>query len=161
MTSLRVLLAPAAGAAALALSACGAGPGPVAASQTGSQPGPGAVTFAVCMSSHGLSQFPDPGAPAAGGSQVSILGSQLPPRINVKAPSFQAALKTCMARFLAAHPRPPVSAAQKAALLRHARCMRAHGVPNFPDPRFPAGGGIAVSVVPDASANSPAFERAQ
>ena len=50
-----------------------------------------------------------------------------------------------MKQFLAAHPRPPLSAAQKAAALKFAQCMRAHGVPHFPDPRFPAGGGIAIA----------------
>lgn len=42
-------------------------------------------------------------------------------------------------------------------LLTYARCMRAHGVPNFPDPR--AAGGL---VVPnDINTDSPAFKRAQ
>lgn len=42
-------------------------------------------------------------------------------------------------------------------LLAYARCMRTHGVPNFPDPR--ATGGL---VVPnDINTDSPAFKRAQ
>jgi hypothetical protein len=149
---------------ALALSGCGSGSGPIAASQTGSGPGPGTVKFAECMRSHGVSQFPDPGGSPGGGSagsHISILGSQLPSSINIQAPSFQAALKPCMSQFNATHPRPPVSAATKAAILKFAQCMRTHGVPTFPDPRFPAGGGIAIQAPPGVSGNSPSFDHAQ
>jgi hypothetical protein len=149
---------------ALALSACGSGSGPIAASQTGSGPGPGTVKFAACMRSHGVSQFPDPGASAGGGSgdsQISILGSQVPSSINIHEPSFQAALKTCMTQFNATHPRPPVSAAQKAALLKFAQCMRTHGVPSFADPKFPTGGGIEIQAPPAVGADSPSFQHAQ
>ena len=146
---------------ALAVAACGGGGGTSASAQTGSGPGQGTVTFAKCMRGHGVPQFPDPGAPAPAGSSISILGAQLPPTIDIKAPAFRSALNTCMNRFLAAHPRPPVSAARKAGVLKFAECMRAHGVPNFPDPKFPAGGGIAIGSPPSVAANSPAFEHAQ
>jgi hypothetical protein len=157
---LRLLAVIAAGAVALAVAACGSG-GPGASAQTGSGPGAGTVTFAKCMRAHGVPQFPDPGSPAPAGSSVSILGAKLPPTMNIHAPAFQSALHTCMKQFLAGHPRPPVSAAQKAAALSFARCVRAHGVPNFPDPHFPAGGGIAIPGVPDGNPNAPAFQHAQ
>jgi hypothetical protein len=145
----------------LVIAACGGHSGPIASAQTGSQPGPGAVTFAKCMRGHGVSQFPDPGAPPAAGSSVSILGSQLPPTINIKAPAFQSALDTCMKQFDAAHPRPPVSEAQKAAALAWARCIRAHGVPNFPDPKFPGNRGIALPTPAGANPDAPAFRHAR
>src|SRR5271167_307478 len=44
--------------------------------------------------------------------------------------------------------------------LKFSQCMRKHGVPNFPDPTFPAGGGIAQVVEPGANPQSPAFEHA-
>jgi hypothetical protein len=158
----RSALAPAAGAAALALAACGgSGGGPSASAQTGSGPSPGAVTFAKCMRGHGVPEFPDPGGPAPAGSSVSILGASLPPTIDVNAPAFRSALDTCMKQFLAAHPRPPVSAAKKAAVLKFAQCMRAHGVPDFPDPKFPANGGIALGTGAEIDPNSPAFQQAQ
>ena len=161
MHVVRLLLAPAVGAATLALAACGSGGGPIASAQTGSGPGPGAVAFAKCMRGHGVPQFPDPGGPPPAGSSVSILGAALPPTINIKSPAFRSALSTCMKQFLAAHPRPPLSAAQKAAALKFAQCMRAHGVPHFPDPRFPAGGGIAIAGPVGVDANAPAFQHAQ
>jgi hypothetical protein len=48
-----------------------------------------------------------------------------------------------------------------AAALAYSRCMRAHGVPNFPDPTQ-AGGGIQISGSQSGmSPQSPAFESAQ
>jgi len=46
------------------------------------------------------------------------------------------------------------------------RCMRSHGVPNFPDPKLQTGpyGGVAFSVDfsgTDIDPNSPAFQAAQ
>ena len=161
MHGVRLLLAPAVGAATLALGACGSSGGPIASAQTGSGPGPGTVTFAKCMRGHGVPQFPDPGGPPPAGNSVSILGAALPPTINIKSPAFRSALNTCMKQFLAGHPRPPVSAAQKAAALKFAQCVRAHGVPHFPDPRFPAGGGIAIATPAGVDANAPAFQHAQ
>jgi hypothetical protein len=113
------------------------------------------------MRGHGVPQFPDPGGTPAAGSSISILGAQLPPTINIKAPAFRSALNTCMKRFLATHPRPPLSAAQKAAAVKFAECMRAHGAPTFPDPKFPANGAIAVGPGPSVNPDSPAFQHAQ
>jgi hypothetical protein len=66
-----------------------------------------------------------------------------------------------MTQFNAAHPRPPVSAAQKAAILTFAQCMRTHGAPSFPDPTFPTGGGIAIQPGPGLSGDSPSLKHAQ
>jgi hypothetical protein len=44
----------------------------------------------------------------------------------------------------------------KLAAQKHAQCMRAHGVPDYPDPRFPPGGGVEEGAGPD----SPAFQAA-
>ena len=66
-----------------------------------------------------------------------------------------------MKQFLAAHPRPPMSAAAKAGFLRFSRCMRAHGVPNFPDPTFSPTGSVGIGPGPGTDVNSPAFQHAQ
>jgi hypothetical protein len=146
---------------ALALAACGTGSGPIASGQTGSGPSPGAVAFAKCMRGHGVPQFPDPGGTPSAGSSISILGSQLPPTININSPAFQSALSTCMKQFNATHPRPPLTAAMKAAALKFSQCMRTHGVPHFPDPAFPPGGGIALRPAPGTDSTSPAFQHAE
>jgi hypothetical protein len=113
------------------------------------------------MRGHGVPQFPDPGGTPPAGSSISILGAQLPPTINIKSPAFRSALSTCMKQFNAAHPRPPLSAAKKAGALKFSQCMRAHGVPDFRDPTFPPGGGIALQAGPGVDPNSPAFQHAQ
>ncbi len=163
MLPARLLLAPVVGAAALALAACGSSGAPSASAQTGSGTGPRAVTFAKCMRGHGVPQFPDPGGTPSAGSSISIMGARLPPTINIKAPTFRSALNTCMKPLLAAPPRPPLSAARKAALLKFAQCMRAHGVPSYPDPKFPPNGLIGVGPGPGSSidVNSPAFQHAE
>jgi hypothetical protein len=53
-----------------------------------------------------------------------------------------------------------MSASQQAAALAFARCMRSHGVPNFPDPTFTAtpSGGPSQQVLPNPQA--PAFKAA-
>jgi hypothetical protein len=48
----------------------------------------------------------------------------------------------------------------KIALIKHAECMRANGVPGYLDPRFPPGGGIETFGGPGINTNSPAFQHA-
>ena len=77
------------------------------------------------MRSHGVSNFPDP---SPGGPSV------IPNWINPHAPAFLSAQKAC-AKFLGGGGSPgAASTSEKVALLNLARCMRAHGLPNFPDP---------------------------
>ena len=44
--------------------------------------------------------------------------------------------------------------------LKFSQCMRSHGVPGFPRPTFPPGGGIIEGVGPGVNSQSPAFEHA-
>jgi hypothetical protein len=77
------------------------------------------------MRSHGVPNFPDP---SPGGPSV------IPNWIKPQAPAFLSAQKAC-AKFLGGGGRPRAAAAsEKFALLNLARCMRDHGLPNFPDP---------------------------
>ena len=74
-------------------------------------------------------------------------------------PAFEAAVKTCKLFGGGAAP-PPLSASQKQQMVAFAECMRAHGVPNFPDPTFPTGGGVKRSFPAGVVPSSPAFQRA-
>jgi hypothetical protein len=76
------------------------------------------------MRSHGVANFPDP---SPGGPSV------IPSWINPQAPAFLSAQKAC-AQFLVGGGPRAAGASEKVALLNLARCMRAHGVPNFRDP---------------------------
>jgi hypothetical protein len=90
------------------------------------------------MRKHGVPDFPDP----INGKLVinGTVGSPIQPQ----SPQFQAALKVCQ------HPMPQSSSVQQRhddlELLRAARCMRAHGFPDFPDPSFDPGGGENISL---------------
>jgi hypothetical protein len=77
------------------------------------------------MRSHGVPNFPDP---SPGGPSV------IPNWINPRAPAFLSAQKAC-SKFLVGGGRPePGEASEELALLNLAKCMRVHGLPNFPDP---------------------------
>jgi hypothetical protein len=130
----------------------------------GSSPTKSAQTlaFAKCMRAHGVSNFPDPGA-SISGPYNSIGGMIIPTTINMQSPAFQRAMGSCrglVSATLSAQGKPPVTATMKASLIAHAQCMRAHGVPGYQDPTFPASGGIAVT---DAGTDpqSPAYKQAQ
>jgi hypothetical protein len=77
------------------------------------------------MRSHGVPNFPDP---SPGGPSV------IPNWINPQAPAFVSAQKAC-AKFLGGGGGHGTGAAsEKLALLKLAKCMRGHGLPNFSDP---------------------------
>ncbi len=85
----------------------------------------GPLKEARCMRSHGVPKFPDP---SPGGPSV------IPNWINPRAPAFLSAQKAC-ARFLSnGGNRGTSSAGEKLRLFQLAKCLRAHGLPNFPDP---------------------------
>jgi hypothetical protein len=106
--------------AALA-SACGSGGG---SARTGTRAGSAAdVEFADCMRAHGVSDFPDP-----------LPGGGFPTGAIPPTPVARTATKACASILRAGSAPPPPTADDRAALLRFAVCMRAHGVPSFPDP---------------------------
>jgi hypothetical protein len=115
--------------AALALmTACGGGSSPSGAS--GSTKYQQALSYSQCMRSHGVPNFPDPNA--AG----NIIQSAQPGQnADANSSTEQAADTTCR-HFLPGggssnSNTPPQTVNQ---LLKIARCMRAHGLPNYPDP---------------------------
>jgi hypothetical protein len=110
------------------------------------------VEYSDCMRSHGVQDFPDPSP--GGGFPLRTSG------INEQSAAFQSAESAC-ARLQPGgnNPPPPISAAQQAGMIANARCIREHGVPNFPDPTFgPGGEGAGVDF--QGNASSPAFQQA-
>ena len=94
------------------------------------------------MRSHGVPNFPDPNV-AGGGFQVQVSGYHESvsigpiPGINEQSPAFLAAISACQKLLpggAAASGQQHPSAAAMAQARTAAKCMRAHGVPNFPDP---------------------------
>lgn len=139
-----------------ALAACGSSDHPAP------NAGPNRLAFSECMRSHGVPDFPDPGGavPTSGsGIGIDLAGIHVPSSIDVHSPAFVSALKSCQ-KLLFPNGHPAVSAAQKEQLIAQAQCMRTHGVPNFPDPKFPSSGGIIEAVGLGVNPSSPAFEDA-
>lgn len=94
--------------------------------------GSGPLAFARCMRANGVTNFPDP-SPGRGAE------FQVPAGVNPAAPAFRAAQAKCQ-KLMGGGPPGPGStthpSAQTMAKLRTiAVCMRAHGVPQFPDPQ--------------------------
>ncbi len=112
-----------------------------------------ALKFSECMRSNGIANFPDP--QSSGGIQIGSSSG-----IDPQSPQFQAAQKACRKYF----PVPDLSKAQiaqhEAEALEFAKCMRANGVPNFPDPQFGANGAEFVKPVPGLDPNSPSYQAA-
>ena len=84
----------------------------------------GGLAFSRCMRSHGVSQFPDPDS---SGAIPKVTMQQL----GVSSSRFQAAQSGC-AHLL----RSTTTQVQQtlSGMLDFARCMRSHGVSNWPDP---------------------------
>jgi hypothetical protein len=117
--------------------------------------GKNGAAFSACMRSHGIRNFPDPST--EGGLEINpSMG------IDPTSPRFKTAAKACQKLL---DIKPP-SAAERAKMqeqaLKYSACMRAHGVPKFPDPTF-SGGGAQLKI--DSSSgidqNSPAFKAAE
>jgi hypothetical protein len=86
-------------------------------------------------------------------------GIIVPSSADERSPAFQAAGRSCQQVLSGGSPPPLISERQKLAALAQSRCMRKHGVPNFPDPTF-SGREIAVDVG-GVDPQSPAFKNAE
>jgi len=153
-------VAAAAATSALVLVACGS---------SANKPSSGSgsynadVKIAQCMRSHRVSNFPDPTAAVAGqgagGFSIQRTASSSTLTINgvpMSGPAYTTAAKTC--NLAAASQPPPLTGAQKEAMIAKAHCIRTHGVPNFPDPFFgPGGHGVGVRLPAGFNPQAPAF----
>jgi hypothetical protein len=134
---------------AVLAAACGGGPAP-AASATWSTREQAALAYARCMRSHGVPDFPDPDSNGnfhlsnnqqGGGSRGSASNSDSGQESNAVSSQETAANQVCNHLLDVG---PQMNAAQQqhtlGQLVKYAQCMRARGVPNFPDPHTTSGG---------------------
>jgi len=160
----------------LALAACGGGAPSASvahigstttaltASPAGSSPGNigGQLEqFVSCMRHHGVANFPEL-VMSANGSAVPAG----PVSIDKNSPTVQAARARCQSLLPSGQaPSPTITITPKDQVdyIKAATCMRAHGVPEFPDPvfsansvRFPLPAGMNSSI-----GNSPTFLKAR
>jgi hypothetical protein len=144
----------AAAALALLAAACGSGGSPSPAGSGGSPAAggsagsPSAVAYSACIRSHGVPTYPDPNS----SGQLPKTDAQL---LGVSTSQYQAAQHACQhllptggsiqqqeAQCMQNSDCPPALVQQMmTADLKLARCMRSHGVPNFPDPTNGGSGG--------------------
>jgi len=123
----------------------------------------GALAYANCMRSHGVPDFPDPNSQGdfqlrpvrVENGRTTPVGDLIP-----ASPAFQAAQRACGSFGSAGR---QVTAAQEEQAfqqeLKAAACMRASGVPNYPDPKL-IDGSIDLEFSDVINPNSPAFQRA-
>jgi hypothetical protein len=111
------------------------------------------------MRANGVPNFPDLSSNGmltqGNGQTITVNG------ITVNAPVYIAARAKCD-KYLRSIPASPTQAAQQQQRgLKFAKCMRNHGVPNFPDPKVEGrSGGNAVVYLPGVNLQSPAFRTA-
>jgi hypothetical protein len=124
------------------------------------------ASLSKCMRGNGVSGFPDPregpdggGVGFPGGLIVQPDGSMVVMGQPFAGPARKHAEQACKQYLPPGGPGPTVSAAQRAAALAAAACMRRHGLSNFPDPTF-EGGHESLNLGPGLDPNSPAFQRA-
>jgi hypothetical protein len=128
------------------------------------------LKLAQCIRAHGVPNFPDPTSNGSGGIQIQQSdrsGSGSTTKVNgvpVNGPAFRSAMNSCKSDLPnGGHPTAAQTAQQKAKALAMSRCMRSHGVPNFPDPTFVNGpnGGLGVRIGgAGIDPSSPAFQAA-
>jgi FAD linked oxidases, C-terminal domain len=120
------------------------------------------TAYAACMRSHGVTNFyftkesnlpPDTPAINIAGWAVSAAS------VHQGSPTYKAASSACEDKMPGGPP-APMTEAQKEAALRQAACIRAHGFPTYPDPVFPAGGGVEQQPAPGIDEGSPQFQKA-
>jgi hypothetical protein len=117
------------------------------------------LKFAECLRSNGLPGFPGPSP--NGTFHITSSSSAVP-----GSPQFQAAQKACR-KFTpngGAPPSPAQQAKMLAQSLQYSKCMRSHGITDFPDPQSRNGRvGFSITASPgsDLNPNNPQFQAAQ
>jgi len=173
MTKNPVMLAALA-AAALALGACGSDGNDNASGKPAKSEEDkayeGALKFAKCMRDEGI-EMPDPQKRAGGGIQQKMGSDKGSAPVNEA--KVEAAQKQCE-HFMEAgggvRKGPGSDPEMRDAMLAYSKCMRANGVPAFPDPKFSGNkvqlsirskGGGGSNLNPDAPAFKAAEKRCQ
>jgi len=152
-------LTAAAAGIALAAAACGGGGGSAAgSSSSNSVPDTqqAALAYSQCMQSHRDPGFPDPQQGPAG----AWLYAQTPQTQQYfSGPGYNEAQRACKKLQPSQQLTPAEREAAISQLLTLARCMRAHGITNFPDPTT-SGGGVGIRFGAGIDPSSPQFQAA-
>jgi hypothetical protein len=119
---------------------------------------PNPTAYSRCMRENGVPKFPDPDA----NGNLSIIGGA---GLDPNSPQFKAADKECekyMPRGGGDKPSPEEQEQGLEEALAYSACIREHGVPNFPDPKRNAEGGIDLNAGGSGfDPSSPQFREAE
>jgi hypothetical protein len=168
-------------ALALLVAACGGSPSSKGSGGSTNSGGSGtsrstssqAVAYAHCMRSHAVPNYPDP---EPGRTLPDGLPKVGPRQLGVSSSRYQAALQAChrllptggsfaqqATECMQNNDCPPALVQQILTADRTlARCMRTHGVPNFPDPTTDGGSGgpyfpISTAGISESASRTPTF----
>ena len=134
-------------AAAFVAAACSNSPSTAGSGHSGSTGASAisasAVRYTSCMRSHGVPDYPYPNS----AGQLPKITPVNEAQLGVSESRFEAARTACQALWPYQGPTPTQRRQELAAGLTFARCMRSHGVPNWPDPRTDPESGLVVFVV--------------
>jgi hypothetical protein len=103
------------------------------------------VAYARCMRTHGVPEFPEPSE-----GHLLIHSSDHNGHVtglNPQSAQFQAAQKVC-GKLLpnGGVPSPAEQSKMQEKALQFSKCMRTHGVPSFPDPKFGGAGKVSLRI---------------
>jgi hypothetical protein len=109
------------------LAVAGCGPRAAATTPTNSTPDASIVQMIACFRAHGLTNFPDPEFdPNDGRWHLANNRPDIPPDVSA----------ACAANGGQVQPRTPIPTNELNDLMGFARCVRAHGLPDWPDPEI-------------------------
>lgn len=150
----RILLA----AAVTVVAGCGGGERETPTEPAADKNRQAMLDFARCMRKNGI-DMPDP--KFDGGRVTMAIGG---PGQKIDPSKMDAAQKAC-AKYQEAIKGPELSeedsAEFKEQALENARCMRANGVEDFPDPTFDENGGASLRITKELNPESATFQKAQ
>jgi hypothetical protein len=142
--------------AAVSTAGCGGSKDPDGSSSSADPGYDQTLKFSQCMRSHGLANFPDPVQQSGGGVSLALKGANLDP----DSPKFRAAKTACQKFAPDRGGGHVLTAAEQQRFLRYSQCMRSHGLPQFPDPKF-SGGGVQLRLPPGLRPDSPSLKAAE
>jgi hypothetical protein len=137
----------------LLVAACGGSPSSAGSSTAGGTTSSQLLAFARCVRSHGVANYPDP-------NSAGKLPTATPQQLGVSSSEYQAAESACQHALPNGDGGPTQAQVQqyRNTMLLYARCMRSHGLSNFPEPD--SRGHLDIGPGTDVPVNTPQFQRA-
>jgi hypothetical protein len=119
------------------------------------------AAYSACMRKHGVPNFPDPDSHGRLKITSGLSKGGQKTGVDVNSPQFQKAQQACQKLMPnGGRPSPQQQAKEQQAMLKFSQCMRSHGVPRYPDPKFTPNGGSQMTIGKEVDPNSPQFKAA-